>query len=116
MLNSTVFFLMIRQPPRSTLFPYTTLFRSFDLICEQPEYYLTRTETGILRACATEVADLIGRRCTLVELGGGATRKVRLLLDELRPQHYFSIDISRDFLLQALRDLSLDYPWLHVSP
>ena len=26
--SSTVFFLMIRRPPRSTLFPYTTLFRS----------------------------------------------------------------------------------------
>src|SRR3712207_8630301 len=25
------FFLMIRRPPRSTLFPYTTLFRSTDL-------------------------------------------------------------------------------------
>src|SRR5690242_21060239 len=25
------FFLMIRRPPRSTLFPYTTLFRSYDL-------------------------------------------------------------------------------------
>src|SRR3712207_7663787 len=25
------FFLMIRRPPRSTLFPYTTLFRSADL-------------------------------------------------------------------------------------
>src|SRR5436853_3505818 len=25
---SAVFFLMIRRPPRSTLFPYTTLFRS----------------------------------------------------------------------------------------
>src|SRR3954462_3235556 len=25
---STAFFLMIRRPPRSTLFPYTTLFRS----------------------------------------------------------------------------------------
>src|SRR2546425_10583192 len=25
------FFLMIRRPPRSTLFPYTTLFRSFEL-------------------------------------------------------------------------------------
>src|SRR5690554_7475315 len=24
-----IFFLMIRRPPRSTLFPYTTLFRSF---------------------------------------------------------------------------------------
>src|SRR3954449_8794753 len=27
---SSVFFLMIRRPPRSTLFPYTTLFRSND--------------------------------------------------------------------------------------
>src|SRR6476620_11982660 len=26
---SPFFFLMIRRPPRSTLFPYTTLFRSF---------------------------------------------------------------------------------------
>src|SRR5271168_602023 len=27
------FFLMIRRPPRSTLFPYTTLFRSPDRCC-----------------------------------------------------------------------------------
>src|SRR3712207_8346320 len=27
-LTGTFFFLMIRRPPRSTLFPYTTLFRS----------------------------------------------------------------------------------------
>src|SRR5262245_63267100 len=27
-LHSILFFLMIRRPPRSTLFPYTTLFRS----------------------------------------------------------------------------------------
>src|SRR5438552_6037891 len=27
-LNYNFFFLMIRRPPRSTLFPYTTLFRS----------------------------------------------------------------------------------------
>src|SRR2546427_8486995 len=26
------FFLMIRRPPRSTLFPYTTLFRSVDVL------------------------------------------------------------------------------------
>src|SRR5256886_9796806 len=26
------FFLMIRRPPRSTLFPYTTLFRSFEIL------------------------------------------------------------------------------------
>src|SRR3712207_7712657 len=28
-MNARFFFLMIRRPPRSTLFPYTTLFRSF---------------------------------------------------------------------------------------
>src|SRR2546422_6927409 len=28
----TFFFLMIRRPPRSTLFPYTTLFRSLHLV------------------------------------------------------------------------------------
>src|SRR5256885_10735018 len=29
-LSISFFFLMIRRPPRSTLFPYTTLFRSHD--------------------------------------------------------------------------------------
>src|SRR3712207_7019521 len=29
----TFFFLMIRRPPRSTLFPYTTLFRSHRHLC-----------------------------------------------------------------------------------
>src|SRR3990167_8307711 len=32
-LVSPLFFLMIRRPPRSTLFPYTTLFRSSDSYC-----------------------------------------------------------------------------------
>src|SRR3712207_7716965 len=31
MMRYYVFFLMIRRPPRSTLFPYTTLFRSAGL-------------------------------------------------------------------------------------
>src|SRR2546425_1910455 len=31
---------MIRRPPRSTLFPYTTLFRSHDLVsCSQPIHW-----------------------------------------------------------------------------
>src|SRR2546422_5369402 len=30
MILSLFFFLMIRRPPRSTLFPYTTLFRSLE--------------------------------------------------------------------------------------
>src|SRR3712207_7282595 len=31
-VSAMFFFLMIRRPPRSTLFPYTTLFRSFAAI------------------------------------------------------------------------------------
>src|SRR3712207_9330272 len=34
---SCFFFLMIRRPPRSTLFPYTTLFRS--AICREAGYH-----------------------------------------------------------------------------
>src|SRR6201986_569241 len=34
-LKSFFFFLMIRRPPRSTLFPYTTLFRSPQVIAEK---------------------------------------------------------------------------------
>src|SRR5258705_8984482 len=33
-LSSVFFFLMIRRPPRSTLFPYTTLFRSHLVVRE----------------------------------------------------------------------------------
>src|SRR3712207_9021373 len=36
-LSYVLFFLMIRRPPRSTLFPYTTLFRSFHPDIGQPE-------------------------------------------------------------------------------
>ena len=33
------FFLMIRRPPRSTLFPYTTLFRSYQMADNSPTFY-----------------------------------------------------------------------------
>src|SRR2546425_7076556 len=37
---------MIRRPPRSTLFPYTTLFRS--LTCRIREVYVVHFEAGVL--------------------------------------------------------------------
>src|SRR5258708_31048485 len=39
---------MIRRPPRSTLFPYTTLFRS---PCECREFTLSRSRPAIFRSC-----------------------------------------------------------------
>src|SRR3712207_8641440 len=44
---SFIFFLMIRRPPRSTLFPYTTLFRSYELegrLKRPVRYYLVRPD------------------------------------------------------------------------
>src|SRR2546430_11430780 len=41
---------MIRRPPRSTLFPYTTLFRSFDVIAKQPPQTSPDTQKLMLRS------------------------------------------------------------------
>src|SRR5437870_9857240 len=42
-LPSSFFFLMIRPPPRSTLFPYTTLFRSVEPLGRQALKARTRS-------------------------------------------------------------------------
>src|SRR3989475_6062843 len=42
MLHFVLFFLMIRRPPRSTLFPYTTLFRS------EMTFSLTKDKRGVV--------------------------------------------------------------------
>jgi dimethylhistidine N-methyltransferase len=88
--------------------------RLFDAICELPEYYPTRTETTMLERVAGEIAELAGPQTMLVELGSGASKKVRLLLDTLRPTAYMAIDISKDFLLQSTRQLAGDYDWLPI--
>src|SRR4051794_13785841 len=50
----------------------------FDQICELEEYYLTRTETKILRENIGEIIGLSGEDCFLVELGSGQSSKTRL--------------------------------------
>ena len=88
----------------------------FDAICELPEYYPTRTETGILRMRAEEIAQLAGPRCQLIELGSGSSVKVRLLLEALdRPAAYVAIDISGDHLRRAAEAVAADFPGLRVA-
>ncbi len=87
----------------------------FEAICEVPEYYLTRTELGILETNAPAIAARIGAHCRLVELGSGASRKVRLLLSALEnPLAYVAIDISRGFLQEAAASIAVDFPELDV--
>ncbi len=86
----------------------------FEQICQQPEYYPTETEIGILHENREEIAQLSGTGCELVEFGCGASKKIRVLLEGLRPKTYIGVDISRDFLIEATNRLSRDYPWLEV--
>ena len=89
----------------------------FDSICELPEYYVTRTEMGIMQMHAAEMAHHIGPRAALIEFGSGTSLKTRLLLDVLdRPISYVPVDIAREHLLDAAGDLARDYPALQVYP
>lgn len=88
--------------------------RLFDAITELPEYYPTRTELDILESKGREIAEFLGDDCVLVELGSGSSRKIRVLLDALRPAAYVPLDISRDHLLAAARAVARDYPGLPV--
>jgi L-histidine N-alpha-methyltransferase len=91
--------------------------RLFESICELDEYYLTRTELGILRERVVEVARVARPGCRVVEFGSGASVKTRLLLDALeRPSAYVPIDIARGALLESAAALALDYPELDVQP
>jgi dimethylhistidine N-methyltransferase len=89
----------------------------FEQICQLPEYYLTRTETSILQACADEIARITGA-CELVELGSGSAVKTRILLDAYRemdyPLYYLPIDISAGILESSALELLRDYPTLKV--
>ena len=89
----------------------------FDEICELPEYYITRTETDILRRRARAIAECIGPNAQLVEFGSGASTKTRLLLDELPDlAAYVPVDISRTHLMSAAQRITAAYPHLEVLP
>ena len=86
----------------------------FDAITELPEYYPTRTEIGILQEHGEAIADLLGQNCLLLELGSGSSKKIRVLLDALKPAVYMPVDISREHLLGSAEALAADYPALEV--
>lgn len=88
----------------------------FDDICTLPEYYPTRTEIGILKACAPAVAQAVGPSCRLIEFGSGSARKVGILLDALEaPAAYVAIDISRESLLAGAEQIAGAYPKIEVA-
>lgn len=89
----------------------------YEDITRLPEYYVARTETGILERHANALAARLPANATVIEYGAGAAVKTRLLLDALdAPAIYAPIDISAEFLKDASDSLAEDYPGIEVRP
>lgn len=89
----------------------------FEQITRLEEYYPTRTETGILRENAAELAGFIGKRAVLVEYGAGAGIKTEILIGALEaPRLYVPVDISGEFLDQAVVSHRHRFPNVGVWP
>lgn len=131
-LINNLFFYDLEPPPRDALdevinglnqnqkqidpkFFYDELgSKLFERITQLPEYYPTRTEIEIMQNHRKEICEHLNSSASLIEFGSGSSQKVKLLLDEMKPEHYVSIEISKDFLVHSATQLAQEFPWLQV--
>ena len=92
----------------------------FDEITRLPEYYLSRTESKILRDFDDEIAQAAGPNVAVVELGAGAATKTSTLLLALARKQirtpYFPVDISPSALAKAKIEVKRNSPAAFVHP
>lgn len=86
----------------------------FDAITELDEYYPTRTEAAIFAAHGAEMARAVGGGGSFVDLGAGNCAKAARLLPLLDPARYVAVDISADYLHDALKRLQREHPSLEI--
>ena len=88
----------------------------FEVICELPEYYLTRTENSILEAHARDIIAAAPVKC-IVELGAGYSKKtVHLLTEQVRQRGdgiFAPIDVSLAGLLASQTAVRKDFPQIN---
>lgn len=88
--------------------------RLFDAITALDEYYPTRTEAAIFAGEGAAIADAAlsctGPRPVLVDLGAGSCAKAARLFGQLHPRRYVAVDISVEFLREALAGLQREHP------
>ncbi len=94
-------------PPK--LFYDATGSELFEQITQLPEYYLTRTETCILRAQARTMVMAAGLPSSVIELGAGTATKTRLILEALQALRgsvrFCPVDVSEAALAEAEQNL-----------
>src|SRR5690606_9307526 len=86
----------------------------FDLITEQPEYYVTRAEQEILRRFSPAISARLGRDVVLIEPGSGTSEKAEQLLPALQPLAYAPLDIAAIHVRDAAYRIGHRFPWLQI--
>lgn len=108
--------LLAREAFVSPKFLYDALgSKLFEAICELPEYYPTRTEAAIVARHGAEIARVIGPGSALIDLGAGNCAKAATLFPLLHPAQYVAIDISYDFLREAIGRLQQRFPHIEMT-
>ena len=88
----------------------------FEDITELEEYYPTRTEASILRACAPQIANRTDAGALLVEFGSGSSTKTEILLSALdKLAVYLAIDVSQSALSDARSRIESRFRSLQVQ-
>src|SRR3712207_7235975 len=105
---SVFFFLMIRRPPRSTLFPYTTLFRSFLLYPGMTPTRLTVIGSSYSRRTQ---GSLPSSNATCQALSGRRPSRSEEHTSELQSRQYL---VCR--LLLEKKNIYLTYDYAYNNP
>ena len=86
----------------------------FEAITRLPEYYPTRTEMAVMQQYGADIARAVGAGATLIEIGAGNCAKAQALCHWIHPRCFVGVDISADFLRDAMRGLQEDLPQLQT--
>jgi dimethylhistidine N-methyltransferase len=87
----------------------------FEAICELPEYYPTRTEADIFSAHLSEIVQTVGVGVTLIDLGAGNCAKAARLFPSVQPVQYVPVDVSVEFLRDAVGQLRERFPHIEMT-
>jgi len=103
--------LLQEQPSISPKFFYDEIgSHLFEAITFLEEYYPTRTEKQIMLQYDKAIALAIGKCDVLLDLGAGNCEKGSALFNSLMPKEYRALDISKEFLEQAISGLQKEFP------
>jgi len=103
---------MIRRPPRSTLFPYTTLFRSFDMLIKNAIGLFDALDIGSSHWAGLSIGGMMGYGLAAKH----SNRLLSLIACDSRPEAppeyaaYFQhrIDTAREKGMEGLVDLTIE--------